>query len=646
MSLPVPNLDDRRFQDIVDEAKRLIPVYCPEWTNHNVSDPGVALIELFAWMTEMTLFRLNQVPDAFYTHMLNLIGFEPFPASAARTDLTFWLAGPAEEPIVIPQGTEVATAGDVGEPRVFATVADLVIAQPTLQTALTSHGPDQYTEVWDDLRVEQGAVVCFPEEPLVPGGTFYLGFDRSLAGTALQLTIKASVEGIGVLPERPPLVWEVWEGEGWIGTRVHSDSTGGLNRDGSLVLLVPAAHEALTLGRTRSFWLRARLTAPQAGQPFYRASPQLRTVKAASVGGSVTAEHSRAILGEVLGLSNGRPDQRFALDNAPILVRRDDERIVVAISGEMQEWTEVESFVDSGPFDRHFTWSSATGVVTFGPNIRYADGSTRQHGAMPPEGARIIANKYRHGGGAAGNVGAGRLTALRSSIAFITRVDNFEPAIGGVDPETVEGAKRRAPQTLRAGARAVTAEDFERLAAEADPSVARVRCLPPQTSGGPIRLMVVPSVKSAPDSQHLDEFALSPLLLQRLATHLDERRILGSTIEIGTPYYQGVTVAAMVVARPGRPASLVRDRALAALYRYVNPLVGGPDGNGWPFDADLTSANVFQILEAVEGVERVEEVLLFEYDLRNGERIGFGREIINLERDSLFLSAMNRVVVR
>ena len=93
MSLPVPNLDDRKFQDIVDEAKRLIPSFCPEWTNHNLSDPGVALIELFAWMTEMTLFRLNQVPDAFYTRMLNLLGFEPFPASAARTDLDVLAVG-------------------------------------------------------------------------------------------------------------------------------------------------------------------------------------------------------------------------------------------------------------------------------------------------------------------------------------------------------------------------------------------------------------------------------------------------------------------------------------------------------------------------------------------------------------------------
>ena len=48
MTLPTPNLDDRNAQSLVDEAKQLIPTYCPEWTNHNVSDPGVALIELFA----------------------------------------------------------------------------------------------------------------------------------------------------------------------------------------------------------------------------------------------------------------------------------------------------------------------------------------------------------------------------------------------------------------------------------------------------------------------------------------------------------------------------------------------------------------------------------------------------------------------
>jgi hypothetical protein len=127
---------------------------------------------------------------------------------------------------------------------------------------------------------------------------------------------------------------------------------------------------------------------------------------------------------------------------------------------------------------------------------------------------------------------------------------------------------------------------------------------------------------------------------------LDERRILGTTVEIGTPFYQGVTVAALLHALPGRPAGLVRQRALDLLYRYVNPLVGGVDGAGWPFDTDLNAAPLAQLLEAVEGVERVDEVLLFEFDLRTGARYGTGRELIRLDRQSLFLSAGHQVVVR
>jgi pimeloyl-ACP methyl ester carboxylesterase len=63
MSLPAPHLDDRRFQDLVDDAKRLVQQRCPEWTDHNVSDPGVTLIEAFAQMVDQLIYRLNRVPD-------------------------------------------------------------------------------------------------------------------------------------------------------------------------------------------------------------------------------------------------------------------------------------------------------------------------------------------------------------------------------------------------------------------------------------------------------------------------------------------------------------------------------------------------------------------------------------------------------
>lgn len=84
--IPKSSLDDRTFNDIVDEALRLIPRYCSEWTNHNPSDPGITLIELFAWMTEMTLYRLNKVPEKTYLSLLELMGLSLVPPQSARAE--------------------------------------------------------------------------------------------------------------------------------------------------------------------------------------------------------------------------------------------------------------------------------------------------------------------------------------------------------------------------------------------------------------------------------------------------------------------------------------------------------------------------------------------------------------------------------
>jgi len=107
-----------------------------------------------------------------------------------------------------------------------------------------------------------------------------------------------------------------------------------------------------------------------------------------------------------------------------------------------------------------------------------------------------------------------------------------------------------------------------------------------------------------------------------------------------------VSVAALLRAEPRRPVAYVRARALEALYQYVNPFTGGPDGDGWPFDHHLTSAAVHQLLSGVDGVAEVGEVLFFDYDLRNMVRVGSAKEIVKLEPEGLFLSAVHAVVVR
>jgi hypothetical protein len=73
MSIPLPNLDDRTYADLVEQARALIPIEYPEWTDHNPSDTGIILIELLAWLTEMTLYRVNQVPDRNVETFLKLL---------------------------------------------------------------------------------------------------------------------------------------------------------------------------------------------------------------------------------------------------------------------------------------------------------------------------------------------------------------------------------------------------------------------------------------------------------------------------------------------------------------------------------------------------------------------------------------------
>lgn len=89
MPLLLPNLDDRMWADLADEGRALIPVYGPEWTDHNASDPGITLVELLAWKTEMDIFRLNQVTDAERLRFLDLVGVIPRGPVPAYTVLSF-----------------------------------------------------------------------------------------------------------------------------------------------------------------------------------------------------------------------------------------------------------------------------------------------------------------------------------------------------------------------------------------------------------------------------------------------------------------------------------------------------------------------------------------------------------------------------
>ena len=233
MALPAPNLDDRRFQDLVDDAKRLVQQRCPEWSDHNVSDPGVTLIETFAFMVDQLLFRLNRVPDRLYVKFLDLIGLRLLPPTSARAAVTFWLSAPQAEPVPIGAGTEVATLHTgLADPTVFTTVEPIDIVPTALGhvLALPADGePRTLTAAIEDRQ----PVRCFGEEPMA-GDTLLIGLRDAVPGCAVALRFECSIDGVGVDPRRPPLVWEALTAGEWERCDVERDDTGGLNRAGDV----------------------------------------------------------------------------------------------------------------------------------------------------------------------------------------------------------------------------------------------------------------------------------------------------------------------------------------------------------------------------------------------------------------------------
>jgi predicted phage baseplate assembly protein len=320
---------------------------------------------------------------------------------------------------------------------------------------------------------------------------------------------------------------------------------------------------------------------------------------------------------------------------------------VIEVSAEegWQEWHQVADFAASGRDDRHYVLDPMTGEIEFGPAVRLADGSVRCHGKVPPENATVRVREYWTGGGAVGNVKAGALSVLRSAIPYVSSVTNRLPARGGHDGETVAEAKVRAALALRGQDRAVTAEDYEAIATRAVSGSARVRCVPPSAPTEPVQVLVVPDV-SGYGSGRIPFDALTPdePSMATIAAALEERRLVGVRIAVEPPRYQGITAAVRLRSRRTEDLEEVRTAAIAALYRWLHPREGGPDGTGWPFGRAVTLGDVHAALATVPGADYVEEARLYPADPTTGAR-GEAAPTIELGADMLPFSYDHQVRV-
>ncbi|HEY7422856.1 MAG TPA: putative baseplate assembly protein, partial [Gemmataceae bacterium] len=517
MPLTPPVLDDRTFNDLKQEARLRIARYNSAWTDFNESDPGITLVELFAWLTEMMLFQMNKVPDLNYLKFLQLLGLELRPAQAAVAELTFMPQKTGGSVVTVPAGTQVGAQADDGSLQVFETEVDLDVIAAKLSDI----------QVFDGAAFTSVALSNQPtDQPYSPfgflphvGNALYLGFDVAqgvdptrppqppvfppLMRFRVFLTtdtkaVRADVCRGGDPPPLPPPVKLVWEykakvGPDWRPLRTVRDDSAAFTREGDILVEGPAAPVATVEGNQTipsdgtkpvpHYWLRVRLA--NGSYPAGK-EPEIDFL----LPNTVSASNLTTVRFEQVGISDGRPKQSFRLAQTPVFPNT--LRLTVQPVGKSASaWTLVPDFLGSGPNDAAYTVSLATGEIRFGDGIR---------GLVPPPGATIVAEQYRYGGGTAGNLGAGQIKAPLTNLVGL-EVQNKRPAVGGRDEQNLDELREQAPAQLRCRNRAVTRDDFRALAVQAG-GVARAEAFPlghPDFPDPAVKIPGVVSVVIVPD---------------------------------------------------------------------------------------------------------------------------------------------------
>lgn len=662
MTLPLENLDDKSFKDLVGDAVARIPVYAPGWTDHNKTDPGITLIELLAWIIEMQIYRLNKVSDRSLLKFLKLLGIKKLrPATPAVVDVTFSVkSGPGSETPLpqIASGTQVSARDPMtGEDIIFETMQDLNIVNMNLKGVLTILKDGSIIDNTTTNQSRNAYYNAFGDDS-VEGNALYLGLDSSPKGQELALAfylyqdVSSSVGTAASSHSGVNLLWEYYIGGDWKSNtswkaltkmtdlvsdawEAVKDTTSDLTTSGKVWAKVQGDPARTPIGDHDLFWLRIRIV-----NPGYDTLPRIENILLNTVS---AVQKATFILKDSFS-STGLPGLQIKLGHAPVLeapqvqsimgkspncdriesfdvsTPRDcNHPLILCIRGERSDWILVEDLDASRPEDCHYSLDATSGIISFGDGI---------HGRIPSEGSNNITVKFSLGGGIRGNVAPHAINKImnlliQEKIAKTFNVDNHKAAIGGKEPETLKEAIGRARKELKTVFRAATPADYEQLTLNnKELGVARVKAIPlyhpcmPGPIPDTITLVVVPQNSSSKPLPQYHPCMPGPVpdtdFLKAVYRFLDKRRTMGIELFVIPPEYMTVSVKVSVVRLPMFRKETIESAICKRLKSFLSPLEGGgPDEKGWPFGRPVYVSELYAVLGVIEGVDYIKELVLF-----------------------------------
>ena len=595
-------LDDRSFDDLVEAARSRLPAQAPDWTDYNLHDPGITLIELMAWLGEAQIWSLSRLRRDERQAYAAFAGVVPAGPRAARGLVWPDLADPSN---ALNTQVRPLAIGDANPIR--PTDADhpaCRVAQPTLlvpgritalttalsggaridQTATNARGQVAWLPFGADAGprdVLQIAYACAS-----PGGLA----DRAAADLGAWLSLGIRVDGTprAVVPAARP---DAIEATLIIGTRrwplaIGIDGSAGMRRSGVIGLVLPPR-----LPPAPAFAIELR--APRG----FACAPRLRQV-ALNV---VAIEQSVTIAAEA-HLATGQVDQRIALDDPSLrsngglaLLRVDGgaapPRVEVEAGGRRDTWRALPRLDEAGPDDMVYVLDATAGGLQFGNGV---------NGRVPPAGAQVFV-AYSICDGVAGNQPRPRAW-FAAGLGPLGR--NVDPLQGGSDAETLLQARGEARRAVRDRHAVATADDLVAAAlAQADLQVARALVLPfarGADTPGDVTLIALRRRGTAASAQ-----PEPPRWLDALRAVLQPRLPLGQRLSVRGPVYVDFALTATLQAAPQRDVATIQAAALAELARRLNPIAAAPGDTERALGAALTTADIGAWLRRLDGVAAV-----------------------------------------
>ena len=588
MSLPKPMLDNRTFTQLVAEGTTQINRLSPGWTNYNAADPGITLIELFAWLSEQNLYRTDRVTDEMVRTFLRLVDITPAPPGVAETVV---LLATTTTAAGVPLPDRVQLADPLGaivfETREALTVSTAHLAQvlaagdPPVDVTAANLAPFDREPGRD--RRQLPAVRCRAAARSGVLSRLRRGArTRRRAGVALRLDDHpragrrnargAAARACGAdRRRRARLPTRARRAGLRLAAALRSANHLGVPRRRRIVAADPRGRGRDARAHPQRLRPLPRAGRARAGRPPSGGSGPLWFIRCRILAGTfecatrldrvgvnaVAAEHAASIdAPELIGTSLGHATEIY--DTAANPVVAGSTRLSLALGAQHDDrWTETPQWDLVGPHDRRYRLQPELGRITTGNGMR---------GAVLPAGWDLLLD-YRVGGGVEGNIVAGTLAGLAASAWNIARIPGeaavaaaltvTQPvaAIGGSEAEALAAAEARAVAALSAPTRAVTLGDVVALArAVPGVPVARAKALPNThpavpcfTAPGSITIIVVPDCPGVAPMPG-DGF------LRAVARFLDRRRPVTTELHVIAPTYVTVTVAAtlQVSSRPTR----------------------------------------------------------------------------------------------